>query len=135
MAHSGDLGDGVDDLAFAGGQDFDDLGKSLGVGGEIAVCLCVDAGIGLVGDKTAFDADALAVALGNDVLIFHVDELILHGRTSCIDDQDFHSLTTIPCFLRAVVVKTTTKPSRKALIFAESFRSGLTLTLLHYILV
>ena len=121
MAHSGDLGDGVDDLAFAGGQDFDDLGKGFGMGGEVAILFFADAGVGLIGDETSFDADALAVALGNDVLIFHVDELLLHGRTSCIDDQDFHSLTTIPCFFESRCRKNDNKTKPEGSDFRRIF--------------
>ena len=36
------------------------------------------------------DADALAQALGEELLALHVDELVLEGGAARVDDQNFH---------------------------------------------
>lgn len=44
----------------------------------------------LMGEFGTLDADPLAIALGDDLLGLHVDELIFEGGAPRIDDQNFH---------------------------------------------
>ena len=44
----------------------------------------------LVRELGALNADTLANALCNDVFRFHINELIFEGRTSRVDNKNFH---------------------------------------------
>lgn len=77
VTYSGDFRHRVYNLALAGSQDLDQLFKSLGVGGEVAVCaVFVVLGGDFVGNVTA-DTDSVAVALCDDGFIIHIEKLIL----------------------------------------------------------
>ena len=91
VADGGDFGDGIDNLAFALGQHFNDLFKGFGMGRESAVLGSGIAGGGLVGDA-AVDADPLAVALGHDLFVVHVHQLIFQRGAARVDNQDFHTM-------------------------------------------
>ena len=43
----------------------------------------------------ARDADALAEALGDDVFVLHIDELIFEGGAPAVDDQYLHSISPV----------------------------------------
>ena len=87
-----DLFHGGDHTVLGAGQLVDDRGDGFGVGGHRQV---------FVKDRLAadergvlevtVDADALAQTFGQDVFGLHVDQLILQGRASGIDDKNFHS--------------------------------------------
>ena len=91
VADSVDLAHALHDAVLCAGQLVDDRGNGLGVGrqGDVLV------EHGLAADErgvlqVTVDADALAQALGQDGLGLHVDELVLQGRASGVDDQNFH---------------------------------------------
>ena len=44
---------------------------------------------------TGLDADALGLALGDDALIVHVDELVFDRRRTCVDDQNIHVVSSV----------------------------------------
>ena len=46
--------------------------------------------VGSVGEGTAGKADALAGALCGHLVGLGIDDLILEGRRSCVDDQNVH---------------------------------------------
>ena len=91
VADSVDLLHGVDHAVLGAGELVDDGGNGLGVGGHRHV---------LIEDfptlhqrrvlQVTVDPDALAQALGQDGLGFHVDELILQGGAAGVDNQNFH---------------------------------------------
>jgi len=60
------------------------------VGGESQFLLDLDTRSRLVTDQTV-DTDTLAIALGNNGFVIHIDQLILKGGTACIDYQYFHN--------------------------------------------
>ena len=94
VADGVDLGNALDDLALAGGHLLDDLGESLGVGGE-------DGGrgglvaVGLMGDHAALHADALAQTFAQDLLALHVDQLVLQAGRTAVDNQNFHGISSL----------------------------------------
>jgi len=76
---------------FGAGELVDDCGNGLGVSGHGHVLI----ELGLAAHKgsvlqMAVDAYALAQTLGQNFLRFHVDELILEGRTACVDNKYLH---------------------------------------------
>ena len=81
--------DVVNNLVLAGGQQVHNLGKSLGMGREVGFVFDFGAGGELVADKAA-GSDPFAVALGNDLFILHIDELILHRGAARVDDKNLH---------------------------------------------
>jgi len=92
VADGVDLLHGGDHTILGAGQLVDDRGDGFGVRGHRQV-LVKD---GFAADERgvlqmAVEADALAQALGQDVLGLHVDQLILQGRAAGIDDKNFHS--------------------------------------------
>ncbi|CDC28528.1 cAMP-binding protein [Faecalibacterium sp. CAG:82] len=91
VADGVDLAHIVDALALAGGHLLHDLSKSLGVGGEDGRGGSLFA-VGLVGDHAALHANALAQALAEHFLAVHIDELILQGRRTAVNNQNFHLL-------------------------------------------
>ena len=86
-----DLADAVDDLAFTGGHHLHHLLKGLGVSGEGAGNFPL-AAAHLVGDAAAFHADTLAQTLAQDLLAVHINKLILQGRRTAVDNQNFHDV-------------------------------------------
>ena len=50
--------------------------------------------LGLVGEL-AVDADALAQALGQQRAGVGIEQLILQGRASCVDDQNIHVVSSV----------------------------------------
>ena len=94
VADGVDLGNALNDLALAGGHLLDDLGESLGVGGE-------DGGrgglvaVGLMGDHAALHADALAQTFAQDLLALHVDQLVLQAGRTAVDNQNFHGISSL----------------------------------------
>ena len=54
------------------------------------VDLVILASLDLVLEVSALDADAVAHSLRHNVLVCHVDKLILYRRASCIDNKYFH---------------------------------------------
>ena len=91
VADGVDLAHIVDALALASGHLLHDLSKSLGVGGEDGRGGSLFA-VGLVGDHAALHANALAQALAEHFLAVHIDELILQGRRTAVNNQNFHLL-------------------------------------------
>ena len=82
---------GAHDAVLGAGELVDDGGYGLGVAGQGDV-LVED---GLIAHKrgvleVTVDADALAQALGEELLALHVDELILQRGAAGVDDQNFH---------------------------------------------
>ena len=76
VTYCGDLAHAVDDLALAGGEYFNELFESLGVGGEGAVSLYLSSVKSSVLD-VAVDTYTVAVALCNNALVLHIDQLVL----------------------------------------------------------
>ena len=93
VADGADLALILHNSALAGGHHLNDLGESLGVGGE-GNLFGPGAAVGLMGDLAALDADALAQALAQHVLIVHVDELVLQRRRTAVDNQNLHVLVS-----------------------------------------
>ena len=96
VADGADLTDVVNGLALAGGHLLHHLVEGLHMGGH-------GAGLGplltvlLMGDAAALVADALAQTLAQQLLIVHVDELILQGRGTAVDDQNVHKNISFFC--------------------------------------
>jgi len=67
----------------------DDLDGDLVVG-ELDVLGHLLGTVGSVGEGTAGKADALAGALRGHLVRLGIDDLILKGRRSCVDDQNVH---------------------------------------------
>ena len=67
----------------------DDLDGDLVVG-ELDVLGHLLGTVGSVGEGTAGKADALAGALCGHLVGLGIDDLILKGRRSCVDDQNVH---------------------------------------------
>ena len=42
------------------------------------------------------NADPVAVALGNDTFILHINKLVLEGRASRVDYKNFHTIISFP---------------------------------------
>ena len=99
VADGADFADVVNGLALAGGHLLHHLVEGLHMGGH-------GAGLGplltvlLMGDAAALVADALAQALAQQLLIVHVDELILQGRGTAVDDQNVHKNISFFCDFR-----------------------------------
>ena len=67
----------------------DDLDGDLVVG-ELDVLGHLLGAVGSVGEGAAGKADALAGALCGHLMGLGIDDLILKGRRSCVDDQNVH---------------------------------------------
>ena len=89
VADGVDLAHVIDALALAGGHLLHDLSKCLGVGGEDGRGGGLVA-VGLVSDHAALHANALAQALAQHLLAVHIDQLILQGRRTAVNNQNFH---------------------------------------------
>ena len=104
-----DLGHRGDNTVFRTGQLVDDSRDRLGMGRQGKI-LVED---GLVAEQRAVlqmpaDADALAEALGKNLLGLHIDQLVFEGRAAGVNHKNFHFC--FPFFLRSQ------KASRDALI-------------------
>ena len=86
VADGSDLIEGIDDFAVAFEKGVLDIAERGGVVRKVRVCRVLTAVEGLPFDVAAGDADALAKALGDDLLIVHIDELIFERRTPAVDD-------------------------------------------------
>ena len=73
----------VDYLALACCEDINELFKSFGMCGEIAVKLNLSSVGGLVGDVTV-NSYSVAVALCDNAFIIHIKKLILKRGASCV---------------------------------------------------
>ena len=83
VADSRDFIHAGNDSAFSGGECLYQTLKCFCVGGECTVFFYLYASGGLVAQMT-IDADTVAVALCDNRLILHVDELVLQGGASGI---------------------------------------------------
>ena len=81
-----------DDALLLVGQGLDDVLHGLGVVLERRIEHDFPLG-GRLLDVAALDADALGLALGDDALVVHVDELVLDGGRTRVDDEDLHVLS------------------------------------------
>ena len=102
VAHRVDLGGGLNDPVLRAQQGVQHGLDGLGMGGhgDLKLVLGVLGG-DLVG-QAAVDADALAQALGQHLAGVGVHELILEGRATCVDDQNFHGNDlSLPSFVSA----------------------------------
>ena len=136
-----DLVHALNALAGAGGHLLDDLVECLGVGGENGRGGGLVA-VGVVGDHAALHADALAQALAQHLLAVHINQLILQGRRTTVDNQNFHLLRCLlfyflPSEGRApadLLTKKTTRArarmQRKSAVLSKPLRS----ICLHYII-
>ena len=87
VAYGVDLLHGGDHTVLGAGQLVDDRGDGFGVRGHRQVLVKDGFAVDERGVlQMAVEADALAQALGQDVLGLHVDQLILQGRTSAVDN-------------------------------------------------
>ena len=93
MAHRLDVLEGGKDAGLGIREGFEDeLHAYLVVGDGNVLHDLLAAGRGILEDARG-KADLLGDALGDDVedvVVFHVEELVLDGRTSAIDDKDDH---------------------------------------------
>ena len=92
VAHSVDLLHGADHAVLGVHQRVEHGLDGFGVGGHghvhgVQGLLALH--LGLIGEL-AVDADALAQALGQQHAGFRVEQLILQGRTACVDDENVH---------------------------------------------
>ena len=94
VADGGDLAHAVDDLALAGAHHLHQLHKGFLMGGEGHIILHLHAIGGLVADP-AVHADALAQALGQNMFVGHIHQLILQRGAARIDNQYFHLLHSL----------------------------------------
>ena len=93
-----DLAHVIDALACTGGHLLHDLGKSLGVGGEDRRGGSLGA-VGLVSDHAALHANALAQAFAQHLLAVHIDQLILQGRRTAVNNQNLHLCCLLKIFV------------------------------------
>ena len=101
VTDSVDLLHGADNAVFGRGELVNDCGNGLGMSGESNVLV----EHGFVADQRsvlqmAVDADTLAEAFGQKLLIVHIDELILEGGAACVDNKNFHYLFPFSCKLQ-----------------------------------
>ena len=89
VANGGNFAHAGDHSALASGQRLNQTLKSLCVGRECAVLFNLDAAGSLVA-QVAVDADAVAVSLGDDRLILHIDELVLQGGAAGVYNKNNH---------------------------------------------
>ena len=126
VADGVDLIDVLDALACTGGHLFDQLKESLGVGGENRRGSGLVA-VRLMGDHAALHADALAQAFAQHLLAFHIDQLILQGGRTAVDNQNFHLLVA-SCFISSTggplwpTLWNTYKENAKSLCGSAKFR-------------
>ena len=92
VADSVDLLHGGYNAVLGVGKLVDNSGNRLGMGGHCNILikygLAAYQGAVL---KVTVEADTLAKALSHYRLGLHVDELVLQGRTACVDYKNYHS--------------------------------------------
>jgi len=98
VADGVDLAHVIDALALAGGHLLHDLSKCLGVGGEDGRGGGLVA-VGLVSDHAALHANALAQAFAQHLLAVHIDQLILQGRRTAVNNQNLHLCCLLKIFV------------------------------------
>ena len=98
VADGVDLAHVIDALACTGGHLLHDLGKSLGVGGEDCRGGSLGA-VGLVSDHAALHANALAQAFAQHLFAVHIDQLILQGRRTAVNNQNLHLCCLLKIFV------------------------------------
>ncbi len=86
VADRRDLIERVDDLALAFQKGILDTAERDGMVRKIDLFRKLPSVEGLSFDMAAGDADALAEALGDDMFVLHVDELIFEGGAPAVDD-------------------------------------------------
>ena len=86
VADGSDLIEGVDDFALAFEERVLDIAERGGVVRKVRVRRIFTAVEGLAFDVAAGDADTFTEALGDDLLVLHVDELIFEGGAPAVDD-------------------------------------------------
>ena len=91
VADGSDLIKRVDDLALAFQKGILDPAERDSMVRKVCVSRKRSAVEGLPLDMASRDADALAEALGDDLFVLHIDELIFEGRAPAVDDQYLHS--------------------------------------------
>ena len=89
VTYCSDFVHALDYGSFACCENFNNLFKSLGVSGEGAVGFVNLACVGSVLDVTV-DTDSFSVTLSENLFICHFDELVLEGRTACVDYENVH---------------------------------------------
>ena len=90
VADCGNLAEILDDADLAVEQRILDLLKRFGVVLHADLDLLLAAVRGLVAENAHLKADLLAVALGEHLLVVHVDQLILERGAAGVDNQNFH---------------------------------------------
>ena len=92
MADGVDLIQRLNNAVFRVGEDVQNGGDGLGMGGHGDLPLDLDILVGNLVGQSAVEGDTLAQTLGKDLTGVRVHELILEGRASCVDNQNFHWL-------------------------------------------
>ena len=98
VADSVDLLHGGNNAVFRAGQLLDDSCDSLRVGWHRDVL--IEDGLAAYQRavlEVAVDADALTQPLCHDLLVGHVDELVLEGGAACVDNKNFHVSYPFSC--------------------------------------
>ena len=90
VADCGNLAEILDDADLAVEQRILDLLERFGVVLHADLDLLLAAVRGLVTENAHLKADLLAVALGEHLLVVHVDQLILERGAAGVDNQNFH---------------------------------------------
>ena len=86
-----DLVNGCDNAQFSVGQQLEDEGDRVVVVLELNLSLVIILAGTFVGNEAA-NADLLAVTLGDDAVIVHIEQLIFQGRATGVNNQNFHFL-------------------------------------------
>ena len=92
VADGVDLIQRLDNAVFRVGENVQNGGDGLGMGGHGNFPLDLDILVGNLVGQSAVEGDTLAQTLGKDLAGIRVHELILEGRASCVDNQNFHWL-------------------------------------------
>ena len=86
-----DLVDAGDHAPLGVGEELENQGDGLIVAGHGVVLFVSSLTGALMGDDTG-QTDLLAQTLGQNLLLIHIEKLILQGRASGVDNQDFHGI-------------------------------------------
>ena len=84
-----DLGHVLDNAPLLVEQDINNCLDCVGMSAHRHVCLILLVRAALMG-QLAVDADSLTETLCQNGLGIHVEQLILQGRTACVNNQYFH---------------------------------------------
>ena len=90
VTHGADLVDGLNHAVLRIHQRLQHHAHGGGVVGQRSGQLKLLLVAVLVGQLAALDADALHQTLGDDGAVVHVDQLVLQGRRTGVDNQNFH---------------------------------------------